>query len=61
MGVQYDAKDLATLVISLMKVLSQKLDECSVCFQVGVRKSQPSSTYGKLTVDVMVSSVSADH
>ena len=35
MGIQYDAKDLATLVTSLMKVLSQKLDECSVYFQVG--------------------------
>ena len=34
MGVQYDAKDLATLVTSVMKVLRQKLDDCRVYFQV---------------------------
>ena len=34
MGVQYDAKDLATLVVGVMKVLRQKLDECSIYFQV---------------------------
>ena len=36
MGVQYDAKDLATLVTSVMKVLRQKLDECRVYFQVSL-------------------------
>lgn len=34
MGVLYDARDLATLVTSVMKVLRQKLDECRVYFQV---------------------------
>ena len=36
MGVHYDAKNLASLITSVMKVLSQKLDECSVYFQVCV-------------------------
>lgn len=36
MGVQCNVKDLVTLVTSVMKVLSQKLDECSVYFQVNL-------------------------
>jgi len=39
MGVQCDAKELAVLVTSVMNVLSQKLHECKVYFQVCMRIS----------------------
>ena len=36
MTVQYDAKELATLVTSVMKVLRQKLNDCRDFFLVRV-------------------------
>ena len=43
-GMQYDAKELAVLTTSLMKVIRQQLEKCAAYFQVCICGLQPFNT-----------------